>query len=346
MSSAAQARNFDIYLSGTQVPDDHFISFTIDRDMNQPDMAAIVLSNQKNIYNATKIGDSLEVKTGNPPESIYIGEVVGLEPHFKGGGKTTLLIRAMNRLHRLLRGKKSITFMDKDDQKIIQQVLGDHSLSLAWKYDKSITYKHVYQHNLSDLEFVKMRAARLGCHVWCVDQTVHVKFPDLQSDSGIVLSLDPDQDGIGIKSFTPRMSSAGIVKTVTVKGWNPETKDLIIGKFDAQNSPLGNQTGSGASGSLGSSEMFSVDQPIWSKEEADALAKGRHMDLSLGFVTGEAETLGSSKFDLGRVVKITVAQKDPFNGKYYIMGLTHRHAASSRDGMSTVLRLARDAAGG
>ena len=76
------------------------------------------------------------------------------------------------------------------------------------------------------------------------------------------------------------------------------------------------------------------------------LAKGKHMDLSLGFMTGEAETLGSPKFDLGIVVKMTVGGSDPFNGKYYIMGITHRHAASSRDGMSTVLRLARDAAGG
>ena len=343
---AAQARNFDIFVSGKHVPDDHFISFTIDRDVNQPDMAAIVLSNQGNVYNATKVGDAVEVKTGNPAESIYKGEVVGLEPHFKGGGKTTLLIRAMNKLHRLLRGRKSITFTDKTDQQIIQQVVGNASLTLDWKYDPSITYKHVYQHNLSDLEFVRMRAARLGCHVWCTDQTVHVKFPNLQSDSGIELSLDPDKDGIGIKSFTPRMSSAGVVKTVTVKGWNPETKELITGKFDAQNSPLGNQHSSGASGDLGSSEMFNVDQPIWSKQEADALAKGKHMDLSLGFMTGEAETLGSSKFDLGLVVKMTVGPSDPFNGKYYIMGITHRHAASSRDGMSTVLRLARDAAGG
>src|SRR5438067_12314391 len=154
-------------------------------------MAAIVLSNQGNAYTGTKVGDAIEVKVGNPPQSIYKGEVTGLEPHFKGGGKITLIIRAMNRMHRLLRKRKSLTFTDKTDKQIITQVVEDSGLTLDWKYDKDITYKHVYQHNLSDMEFVRQRAARLGCHLWCVDKTLNCKFPELQKDSGVVLSLEP-----------------------------------------------------------------------------------------------------------------------------------------------------------
>jgi hypothetical protein len=57
-------------------------------------------------------------------------------------------------------------------------------------------------------------------------------------------------------------------------------------------------------------------------------------------------------FDLGKIVKITPNSDpnskpadDPFNGKYYIMGLTHRHTATKNKegGFITVLRLARDA---
>ena len=51
------------------------------------------------------------------------------------------------------------------------------------------------------------------------------------------------------------------------------------------------------------------------------------------------------------VIEITAnAQKadDPFNGKYYIMGLTHRHTMPKiKDGgFVTILKLARDAQGG
>jgi phage protein D len=338
------AVNFNILVNGEAVQDDHFVAFTVDRDIFQPDMCTVVLNNQGSFYSSKrKIAESIEIQVGSSNETIYKGEIVGIEPTFKGGGKTTILIRGMNKLHLLLRKRKSITFQDKTDQAILSQVVGDAGLSLDWKHDKSITYKNVYQHNQTDLEFLRMRAARLGAHIWCVDSKVSVKWPDLGNDSGIVLSLDPSQDGVGLHAFTPRMSSAPIVKKVTVKGWNPETKELISATASAKSSPLGGKNASSGSNAHGTEETFTVDHPIWSQEEAQALADGRLMDLSLSYITGEAETVGSPKFDLGKVVKITAGPGDFFNGKYYVMGITHRHSAGSKDGFITILRLARDA---
>src|SRR6266536_1197733 len=121
----AGARKFKIFLGGTEIPPDHFMSFSIDCDMYQPDLAA-------------------------------------LEPALRGKGKTQILIRGMNKLHLLLRKRKSVTFTDKTDQAILNQVVGDCGLTLDWQHDKSITYKHVYQHNQTDLEFLRQRAARMG----------------------------------------------------------------------------------------------------------------------------------------------------------------------------------------
>ena len=86
----------------------------------------------------------------------------------------------------LLRKRKSVTFTEKKEKDILSQVLGDSGLSIDWKHEKAdrIKYKHVYQHNQSDLEFLRTRAARIGAHVWCVDSKVCVKLPDLQNDSG------------------------------------------------------------------------------------------------------------------------------------------------------------------
>ena len=341
----AESKNYEIYIDGVEVPDDHFLSFTVDRDMNQPDMAVVVLSNQNNAYTDKKIGAAIEIKLGDPAETIYKGELVGLEPHFQGGGKTTVALRAMNKFHRLIRRRRSLTFAQKTDQQIINQVAADNGLQLSWKSDVQTVHQHVYQHNLSDMEFVRMRCARIGMNVWCVDTTLHCEFPDLQKDAALALTLDPGQDGIGLKAFKPKMSSHAIVKTVTVKGWNPETKELITGQFQSKPSKLGTTTASDASEDFGATETFTVDQPIWSREEATDIAKGRHSDMSMGFITGQAETLGSAKFDLGMIVKIAVDNKSPFNGKYYILGISHRHASGSKDGATTNLRLARDSQG-
>lgn len=336
---------------GEKVDEQNLVSFTIDRDMFQPDMAAIVVSNQDAKYSGKiKVGTAIEVKVGNDLKSIYKGEVVGLEATYRGGEKSKLLVRGMNKLHRLLRKRKSLTFTDKSDQQILNQVVGDASLQLDWKHEKTITYKHVYQHNLTDLEFLRMRAARLGCHVWCVDSKVFVKQPDLQQAAIAQLKLAESGEN-AIKSFTPRLSSAAIVNKVTVKGWNPEKKELITGVATIQQSKLGKDHAVAASGNLANEETFTVDHPIWSPDEAAALAKARLQDLALSYITGECEVAGDAKYEIGTVVDIQSneeanAADDPFNGKYYVMGVTHRYSVSrkSEGGYVSILKLARDAA--
>ncbi|MBX3158750.1 MAG: phage late control D family protein [Deltaproteobacteria bacterium] len=342
-------------VDGSEIPDSDFVSYTVERDMNQPDMATVTLSNQNDIHTTKmKIGATVEIKVGvtgsggSQSESIFKGEINAVEPSFKGGETKKITFRALNKMHRLLRIRKSLTFTDKTDQQILNQVVGDAGLSLEWKHEKTLTYKHVYQHNLTDLEFVRMRAGRLGAYVWCEDTKLFVKEPDLSKEADPPLKLSCDK-GSEIRSFMPRMSSASIVKKVTVKGWNPETKELITGEAEVASSPLGKETATAFCGDLGKEETFTVDHPIWSQEEAAAIAKGRLRDLNLTFITGECEITGNPKVKIGTVIEIESHagdDKDPFNGKYFVMGLTHRHSMpKSKDGgYITIIKLARDAA--
>lgn len=344
---SAAAPNVDILINGTEVSDSDFVSYVVERDMFQPDMAAIVLSNKNDIHSGKyRIGDPIEVKVGSSAKSIYQGEIVGLEGSYKGGDTTKLLIRAVNKMHRLLRGRKSATFADQSDKDIVQKICGEVGLELEWAAP-AIRYKHVYQHNQTNLEFVRTRAARLGAHVWCVGTKLFVKEPDTSRTSGIKLSVDKDGN---LRAFTPRMSAASVVKKVTVKGWNPETKELITGESAALATSLGSVDANAACAGFGAEQTFTVDHPIWSAEEANALAKARVRDLNLTFITGEAECAGNADVDLGQVVEIKANElksDDPFNGKYYVMGITHRHTMpkSAEGGFVTILKLARDAQG-
>jgi phage protein D len=330
------------------VADGHVLSLVVDRDIGSADMAAIMLANQDDIYSTLTLGSGVDIGVGTNSTSVYKGEIVGLEPIYKGGDKSKILVRAMNKLHRLLRKRKSVTFTDKTDQQILNQVVGDAGLALQWKHDKTIKYPHVYQHNQTDLEFLRTRAARIGCHVWCVDTTVFVKQPELQGAGKPELNVD-DATEPALRMFAPRLSSAGLVKKVTVKGWNPETKELISGDVSVTPSKLGAQTGVDAGGPMADEETFTVDHPIWDKAEATALAQARLQEASLTYITGIAEVTGTAAFDLGKLVSITANAKgadDPFNGLYYIMGISHRYNAShAKDDSAyvTVLRLARDA---
>ena len=81
-----------------------------------------------------------------------------------------------------------------------------------------------------------------------------------------------------------------------------------------------------------------------------AIATARLQELSLSFITGECEVKGDPIYDLGAIVEIIneeekTAKDDPFNGNYYIMGVTHKYTVprNKDGGYSSILRLARDA---
>ena len=155
-------------------------------------------------------------------------------------------------------------------------------------------------------------------------------------------------DAEQIRSFLPRLSSAPVVKKVTVRGWDEEKKELIVGEASPEGSKLGSSQSNAASEDHGQAETFTVDQPIRSVEEAKALAKARLVELSLGYMTGELEVLGSGKLEPGIVLKVVInsESEDKFNGKYFVAGVSHRFTPDADDGdggfVSTV-RLQRDA---
>ncbi len=354
-TSTTESQSVRLEVSGTRIPDEYFLSYTIDRDMFQPDMAAITISNRDEMYTSMvsnkqiKIGDEVTVKIGEDQKLIFWGEVMGLEPAWDGPTKKMLLVRAMNKMHRMLRVRKSQTFNDdQDDQQIMSKVIKDAGLVCEWEVKGvDVKYKHVYQHNQTDLEFLRVRAARIGAHLFCYDNT-KVKVFTPQLDQGPIGKLSvqkADSKGV-LVSFRPRMSAASIVKKVTVKGWDPEKKDLHTGEAKFEGSQLGTEKATDAVKSLAGEETFTVDHPIWSKQEAKILAKARMQETALTFITGEAELYSDPVYDLGKIVEIKshlLDNSDPFNGKYYIMGLAHTYLSTRKEGKArTILKLARD----
>jgi len=343
-------------LGGTGERTADLISVVVDQDLNQPDMCAITVKNTGHTHtNERKLGDAVEVKVGGSGgTTIFKGELVGIEPSYEAGGESKCVLRSFNRMHRLLRGRKSRTFKSQTDQKIAEVVAGDAGLSVEAGGSPSITHDHVYQHNQTNLEFLRVRAARIGFEVWVEDRTLYFDKPNHSADSGIELKLQRGSGGgaVTMEKFTPRLSSAGIVKEVKVRGWDPVKKEAIEGSAKSDSSPLGSTTAATASKPLGDNVVtFEVDHPIFSKDEATAIAKSRLNELSLEYLVGEAECRGSASIKPGIVVKITVnpdKADDRFNGKYLVVGATHVYtfsggAQGGQGGYRTIVRVRRDA---
>ena len=91
----------------------------VDAELDQPDMAVVRLKNEGHTFSneTIKHGDEVEIKIGGSGgKTIFRGEVVGLEPIYKAGSEGKLVIRAFNKIQRLLCDRKSRMLVDQTDK--------------------------------------------------------------------------------------------------------------------------------------------------------------------------------------------------------------------------------------
>jgi phage protein D len=357
--SSTVTADFDVLVNGAQVPDAAVAGIAVDQDLDQPAMCLITLRDRAHEYaNKYTLGVPVEVRVGGLTltttplavrTAIFKGELVGVEPNVTPGNSQVTL-RAFDRFHRLTRGRKSKTYQDQSDQDIVGAIASQHGLSVEAGSTPTIEHPHVYQHNQTDLEFLIERARAIGFQVWCEDTKLFFAAPKLDSFSGLefVLGTQSPAGPLRLTSFAAAASNAQVVKTVTVRGRNPETGREIVGQATAgARSPLGSVPAAATLGSLNPIDAFTVDQPIFSDEEANAIAKAKLEELAMTYLTADAVTQGNARVKPGIVIKVVINLEDVqdrFNGKYLVRGCTHRIENTSTSGSyTTTMRLRRDA---
>ena len=218
--------------------------------------------------------------------TIFKGELIGLEP-YDTLGDGQLSLRALDRLHRLTRGRKSMTYQSQSDQDIVNAVVQEHGLSAETGSTPTITHSHVYQHNQTDLEFILGRARTIGYRVWCEDTKLFFAAPKLDTDSGLdfVLGTQSQVGALRLTAFSARTSNAQVVRSVTVRGRNPETGQEIVGEATAgATSPLGSVPAATTLDSFGQVDTFTVRpsdlQRRGSEGDREIKARRAGVDLS------------------------------------------------------------------
>ena len=356
----ASAVAFKVKVQGSEIEDIYMVGWTVEQDLGQPDMCSVILRNEDHSFSDKyKLGDPVEVTAGDSDTMVFKGELNGMEPTYKASGENVMVLRAFNKLHRLTRVRKSKTFVKQSDKDIVGAIAGEHGLSpKAGSSCSAPKHEHVYQHNQTDLEFLRVRAARHGYDVWVDDADLYFDAPDPSKDSGIKLRYGEagesgEEGAVFLKRFTPRLSAARPLEEVEVRGWDPVKKEEIVGTFKAPSSPLGSKAGhSETKSAFGALKTYSVDHPIYSVDEAKKIAESIVSEANMSYITGDGECRGTPDIKPGVVVTITVNPDkggDRFNGKYMVVGSTHRYSntkVGDTGGYVTGIRVNRSGEGG
>src|SRR6266571_3166060 len=101
------------------------------------------------------IGTAVEIKMGydDSLQTLISAEITGLEPTFVRGGRPSLTVRGHDRRHRLLRGKKTRSFVQQKDSDIASTIASEAGLTAA-ATDSQVTHEYVLQANQTDMDFL------------------------------------------------------------------------------------------------------------------------------------------------------------------------------------------------
>jgi phage protein D len=285
-------------------------------------------------------GSEVEIQMGyvDDLETLMIGEIIGLEPEFCTEEVPKVTVRGYDRRHRLMRDRKTRSFVQLKDSDIASQIAREADLTPQVE-DSGVHHDYVLQHNQTDMEFLQERADRIGHEVVVENKTLY--FRPIQHTEPKTLSL---ARGVDLMEFYPRLSAVGQVGAFQVRGWDPKGKSEIIGQAgigDESTTMGGRATGqTTADDTFGQAMATSVNRPVLSQAEADQIALGRFRDMGLAYITGEGVCVGRKDLRAGTVVEVE-GVGERFGGLYYVTSATH--TCTPARGYRTVFNFRRNA---
>lgn len=338
-SNSPKVAQIEIKVNGADLPDkamDGLFGVEVETSLYLPSMFSMrFYDDTVTLIDDTtfKEGNSVEIKVQNANDayvSIFKGEITAIEPDFTAESAPLLTVRGYDRSHRLHRGTKSKVFVQVTDSDIVSQIASAAGLTATVDATSEV-YKHVFQYGVSDWAFIHERARRNGYEVLVDDRKLYFRKAAVSGNAVATLAW-----GVDLIRFQPRLSLVKQVEKVTVKGWDPKTKQAIVGQATTSSSSpqvgLGNWGGALAQTAFSSAEVIEVRHPVGTQREAEKMAQAMLDEINAGFLQAEGSVIGNPNLKPGVKIQIKdVGTK--FSGTYVVT--TTRHTYDPSDGYVT-----------
>lgn len=269
--------------------------------------------------------DQIPLESTKVKAELITGEITAIEPVFSAGGPVMIKIRGYDKSHRLTRGKKSRTFLDKKDSDIVSDIGSQSGLSV--NVDSTNTmYEYIMQHNMTDWDFIQYRAKRIGYQVYYNDNKLNFKKIGTESSGAKPTTLTW---GLNLRRFEPRLSVIGQVTSTAVTGWDVKTKTAVEGQDKGTDSiapKIGLNAKSGgayAKKSFGDAVNYADNLLATNKSMADEIAKGAKNLAESTFIQAEGEcAYGDPRLIAGKIIEVD-GIGTRFSGKYHVTEAQH-----------------------
>jgi phage protein D len=303
------------------------------------------------LFNPGAAEFELRMGYGSELATMMKGSTTSLEPSFPGGGAPTLTVRALNVLHKLrtrqhrdhwpnsrvARGRVKISRIAQDIGQRRNE--GGCRFPLRVRIDENALARepvldYVAQDNQCDIDFLLAQARLIGYVVYIgverlargrTREVLHFG-PSEARAAGAPEAIYELKWGASLMDFTPRLSTANQVRSVTVRSWNRETNRRINERITLDASGLRVNEDlwpllERRERCLEREEIV-VDEPQFTEAQARRRATALLSDRLKQMVEAEGTTVGLPDLRAGQRVRI-VGLGRRFSGEYFVTKTTH-----------------------
>ena len=274
-----------------------------------------------------EIGAPVEVAMMEDSIPLFKGELVAVEYSYNISGPPSVLLRAIDHVHRLGRGRKTRFWEKKTDEDVAKEVGAE--CDLAVESDPTAEVRpYILQRNESNIAFLKRLASRNNFQVRVEGDNLLFKAAEYGG------STEAIKMGENIISLNVNFNSVNQVQKVIVQGWSIKDKREVIGTCAyADIKGIGSgDLGAKVSEIFGESVAYITDIPVSSQKIADDIAKSEMARLARQFCRGKCAVLGNNAVVAGTMVEFS-GFSEGLNGKYYV--ISSRHSINPRSGYTT-----------
>ena len=269
-------------------------------------------------------GTEVVIKMGyvNNLTTMIQGEIASLRSSFPRDGTPELEISGYDLSYQFARGRGQRSFEEVRDSDIVTEIAERANHRLETQIDETeVIHPHVMHDGRTDYDFIRKLADRNSFEFSVREETLY--FQKTRRGMSEIMTL---KYGASLLSFNPELNTANQPTEVTVRGWNPRTREEIVGRA-RRGGEDARERGRRSGGDIvedqyGVAEERISDRPVGTQQEADTHARSVLNKQSEGLISGNAECIGIPEIRAGENIRLE-GLGVKFSRKYYIARSTH-----------------------
>src|SRR5258708_7285575 len=260
----------------------------------------------------------VKIELGVPGKlkKVFDGEVTAWRTELERSGPTVLVVRGLDRSHRMMRAHKTKTYQNATPLDCVQQIAGNYGLTPKTNGGSPPPVQMFrFQANQTDFEFLRSMADLEGYMFWVDAKELHFERPTLSSTDDCVFTFGED-----LKTFLPTANFRKPAVSVEVGAWNTGGKAEITGRAQTGDElwtvPGGHPGADQAKFTSTKTELSLVESQVATQDHADTVAKAARPGPAMESLAAEVEVQGNPDVKPGAMVNLKKVGQ--YSGHYYV----------------------------